>query len=105
LECAHAGVVDAESVAVEGAALVLDEDDAVDAVGVGEELELADDAFLFESCFGVPGEATGPAGEGDAVVAGEVEPVLEEVVEVLADAAVGAVDGCGVHAFGVVWDW
>jgi len=104
LECGHAVGLDAEAVGVEGAALVLDQDDAVDAVGVGEELELADDAFLLEAGLGVSGETAGAAGQGDAVVAGEFEPVLQEIVEMLADSSVGAVDGGGVHAFGVVFD-
>lgn len=69
-----------------------DEDDAVEAMDFDEELEFVDDALLFEVCLRVSGEASGPARERDAVVSREGEAVLEEVVEVFTDAAVGAVD-------------
>lgn len=60
-----------ESCGVEGAALVCDEDDAFEFVDFDEELELVDDAFFFEVCLWVSGEAGGAAGECDAVVSWE----------------------------------
>lgn len=81
-----------------------EEDDALEFVDLDEELELVDDAFFLEGGLGVAGEAGRAAGECDAVVAGEAEALLEEVVEVLAESAVGAVDGGGVDAGGFVGD-
>lgn len=79
-----------------------DQDDALELVGLDQEAEFIGDAGLFEDGLGVAREAGGAAGEGDAVVAREGEALLEEVVEVLAEAAVGAVDGRGVDAGRVV---
>lgn len=87
---------------VERAVLVGDQHDALQSVNLDEEFQLVGDADLFKVCLGVAGEAGGAAGERDAVIAGEGEPLLEEVVEVLAEAAVGAVDRRGTDAGGVV---
>ena len=97
-------VLKVQACAVEGAAFVGDEDDAFEAVDLDEELQLVDDPLLLEEGLGVAGEAGGAAGEGEAVVTREAEAVLEEVVEVLADPAVGAVDRRGVDAVVVVGD-
>lgn len=93
-----------ESGGVEGASLVGDEDDAFEFVDLDEEVEFVDDAFFLEVGLGVSGHAGWAAGEADAVVAWEVEALLEEVVEVLAESAIGAVDGGGVDSGGLVLD-
>lgn len=79
-----------------------DEDDALEPVDFHQELELVDDAFFLKGGLGVAGEAGRAAGECDAVVAGEAEALLEEIVEVFAEASVGAVDGRRVDAGGFV---
>ena len=50
-----------------------------DCVVANPPIKLVDDAAFFEVGLLVPGEACGPAGEGDAVVAGEAQPLLEEL--------------------------
>jgi len=94
-----------EAVAVERAALVRDQHDALELVDLNEELKFIDDTFFFEVCLRMSGEARGSAGEAEAVVAREVEAVLEEVVEVLTESAVGAIEGRGVDAGGVVLEF
>ncbi len=100
----EAGFFEFELRGVEGAGLVGNEDDAAEAVDFDEEFEFIGDADFFEVGLGVAGETGGAAGEGDAVVAGKVEAVLEEVVEVFAETAVGAVDGGGVDAGELVFE-
>lgn len=94
----EAGFFQLKAGGVERAALMRDQDDAFELVNLHEELELIHDALLFQVGLRVAGEAGGTAGERDAVVAGEFEAVLEEVVEQFAHSAVGAVDGRGVNA-------
>lgn len=101
----EAGLFEFEAVAVEGAALVRDEDDAFELVDLDEELELIDDTLFFEVGLRMPGKAGGPARQAKPVVSGEVEAVLEEVVEVFAQSAVGAVEGRGMDAGGVVLEF
>jgi hypothetical protein len=100
----EAGFFEFEPRGVEGAGLVGDEDDAIEAVDFDEEFEFVGDTDFFEVGLGVTGEAAGAAGEGDAVVAGEVEVVLQEVVKVFAQAAIGAVNGGGADAGVVVFE-
>lgn len=101
----EAGLFEFEAVAVEGAALVRDEDDAFEFVDLDEELELIDHAFFFEVGLRMAGDTRGSTGQAEAVVAGEIEAVLEEVVEVLAKSAVGAVECRGMDAGGVVLEF
>lgn len=93
-----------EACAVERATGVGDEDDFAKLVNFDEELEFVHDALFFEMGLCMTGEAGGAAGEGDAVVAGEIEAVLEEIIKVFTDTAVGAVDGRGVDAGGFIRD-
>ena len=90
---------------VERAGLVGDQDDALELVDLNEELELVNNPLLFQMRLRVAGEAGGAAGESDSVAAREVQTVAQKVVEVLAEAAIGAVDGRGVDAGGFVADW
>ena len=100
----QAGFFQFQSRGVEGAALVGDEDDARELVNLDEELEFIDDALLFQVGLRVAREAGRAAGEGDAVVPGELQAVLKKVVELLAHSAVGAVNGRGVDAAAFVGD-
>ena len=98
----EAAVLEFEAGGVEGTGVVGDQDDALKAVDIDEELELIDDALLFEVGLRVTGEAGGAAGEGDSVVPRQVQAILKEIVEMLADAAVGAVDGRGTDSGALV---
>ena len=102
LQRRHVLGADAEACGIEGAALVLNEHDPREVVGFDEELEFVDRALLGDPRFGVAGEAGRTAGQRDPVVPRQGQPVLEEVVEVLADPAVRAVHGGDMHALGVV---
>ncbi len=81
-----------------------DQDHTLEAVHLDEELELIDDALFFEKGLLVPREAGRAAGEGDAVVTGQAQTVLKEIVELLANTAVGAVDGGRVDTGSFVFD-
>ncbi len=91
-----------KTVGVEGAPGVRDQHDAFDTVNLDEELELIDDALLFEVRLRMPREARRPARERDAVISRQPQAVLQKVVEVFPDAPVGAVDRRRVDALGVV---
>jgi hypothetical protein len=100
----HAAVAEFEAVGVERAPLVSDQDDAVEAVEIDEELELIDDALLLEVGLRVAGEAGRAAGERDAVVARQAQAVLEEVIKVLAHATIRAIDRTRTDAGCVIGD-
>lgn len=100
-----AGLLEFEAVAVESAGIVRDEDDAFEFVNLDEELEFIDDTALFERCLRMAGEARRAPGEADAVVARQIQTVLKEIIAVLADTAVGAVESRGVDAGGVVLEF
>ncbi len=91
-----------ESDFVEGAVFVLDKDDAGEGVGFDEEFEFVEDAGLFKPRLGVAREAGGTSGQGNTVVVGQAQAGLEEVIVLLGDSAVGAVDRSSVHALGLV---
>lgn len=91
-----------EAIAIERTVLVGDEDDPLETVDLDQELQLVDDALFLEMGLRMARQARRPAGQGDAVIAGKPEAVLKKVVEVLADAAVRAVDRGGPDAGTVV---
>ncbi len=94
----HSRFLEFEPRGVERAALVRDQHDPLELVDLDEELQFIHDALLFEVRLRVPGEARGPAGKAEPVVAWKGKPVLEEVIEVFAQSPVGAVQRGGVHS-------
>ncbi len=81
---------------------MLDEDDPRQVVGIGQEAQLVDDPRLLELRLGVARQAGRAAGKSDTVVPRELQAVLHEVVEMLPDTAVGAVERRGMDALAVV---
>lgn len=81
-----------------------EEDDAFEFVDLDEELELVDHALLLQRRLGVPRQTRRPPRQRHPVIPRQPQPLLQQVVEVLAEAAVGAVDGRGVDAGGFVGD-
>jgi hypothetical protein len=93
-----------ETGGVERAVLVRDENHAREFVHFNKELEFVHDALLLEVRLLVACEACRPAGQRDAVIARKSQTILQEVVEVLTHATVGAVDGRGTYTSRVVLD-
>lgn len=98
----QAGFLQADAGCVEGASLVGEEDDALELVDLDEELELVDHALLLQRRLRVPRQTRRPPRQRHPVIPGQPQPLLQQVVEVLAEAAVGAVDRRGVDAGGFV---
>ena len=90
---------DVQFLEVEPAALVGDQDDALELVGDDEEAKLLAQGFLLAVGGEVAGECRGAAGDGEPVVAGQAELFVEELIELLVVAAVGAVDRGSADAF------
>ena len=80
---------------VERTALMRNQHDARQAVDIDEELELLNHALLLHVSFGVPRQTRRTAGQRDAVVTRQAQPVLQKIIEVLTDAAVRTIQrGC-----------
>ena len=76
--------------------------DAFQAVHLDQKLQLIHDPLFLQVGLGMPGKARRPAWQGHTVVPGKPQPVLQEVVEVLADSAIGAVHRRGTDSGRVV---
>src|SRR5438132_332949 len=92
----------AVTVRIISTAVVGDEDGAAQPVGSDQEVKLvAQQAVLDEAGAAAIGEPGRPTGEGQAVVVRELQVTVQELVDVVAVAAIAAVDGDRVDAPGL----
>lgn len=83
-------------------ALVCDEDHSFQVVDLDEKLELIHNSLALEIGLGVVSQTGRSSGECDAIIAWELQTVLQKVVKLFADAAIGAIDGGSVNALSFI---
>jgi hypothetical protein len=71
-------------------------------VHIDQKVQFVNDGGVFELRLRILDKRRGPAGEGDAIVPRELQAILEKVVEVIAHAAIGTINGGGVDTLGFV---
>lgn len=77
---------------VKRTSLVGNENNALQSVNLDEEFQLVDNALGLKVSLRVVGQTGRPAGKCDAVIPWQLQTVLQEVIELFADATVRTVD-------------
>ncbi len=85
---------DPESLCVEGTVLVSDQDNALEAMDVDQESQLFCGCFFFTKRNKVSSQAGGSAGDGESVVARQLQRDFHEFIKLFAEPSITAID-CG----------
>ena len=89
---------DMQPVGVVGTALVRDQDHLPDVMDGDQKPKLLGDPFFFAVGAEVSGQTGRPTRNGQAVVARQLQAVKEEIVDLLAEPAIAAIDGGRIDA-------
>lgn len=68
------------------------------AMNFNQEFQFINNTLCLQVCLRMVGKTSGPARQCNAVIAWKMQAILEEVVKLLADAAIGTVNGCSMDA-------
>ena len=86
-------ILELEPRGVECTSFVGDKNDAFEMVYLDEKLQLIDDALTLQMGLRMIRQARWPTGECDPVIPRQLQPILKEIIELFANATVGAING------------